>query len=149
MSAMTMATLTNSGSVLCYDDFDVYSMGCYGGLWRSLAQFQFFLMKEGYLAAKVIPGAFDSWDFFDFVAEQVITSMNAWPQKHSVLVLDNCRIHHNEALLDLLQANLKAYMRRHGAEMLAANDPVGAILEATACITAGKAQNWFHHAGYH
>jgi hypothetical protein len=26
------------------------------------------MSKEGYLAVKVIPGAFDSFDFFDFVA---------------------------------------------------------------------------------
>lgn len=30
------------------------------------------ISKEGYLAVKVLPGAFDSWDFFDFVAEQVV-----------------------------------------------------------------------------
>jgi len=28
--------------------------------------------------------------------------MNPFPQEQSVLVLDNCRIHHNEALLDLV-----------------------------------------------
>jgi hypothetical protein len=79
------------------------------------------MSKDGYLAVKVIPGAFDSFDFFDFVAEQVVCissllgnqthidlqlpQMNEWPQKHSVLVLDNCRIHHNDALLELLSAN--------------------------------------------
>ncbi|KAJ7191724.1 hypothetical protein GGX14DRAFT_328056, partial [Mycena pura] len=60
------------------------------------------MSKEGYQAVKVLPGAFDSWDFFEFVAEQVVPSMNAWPQKNSVLVLDNCRIHHNDALLDVV-----------------------------------------------
>lgn len=30
------------------------------------------MSKEGYLAVKVVPGAFDSFDFFDFVAEQVV-----------------------------------------------------------------------------
>ncbi|KAJ7037750.1 hypothetical protein C8F04DRAFT_952290 [Mycena alexandri] len=63
------------------------------------------MSKDGYLAVKVVPGAFDSFDFFDFVAEQVLPQMNEWPQKHSVLVLDNCRIHHNDALLELLSAN--------------------------------------------
>ncbi|KAF7361312.1 Tc1-mariner class transposase [Mycena sanguinolenta] len=129
------------------------------------------MSKEGYLAVKVLPGAFDSFDFFDFVAEQVLPVMNPWPAKHSVLVLDNCRIHHNDALLELLSANgslllflppyspdlnpieesfstLKAYMRRHGSEMLAAEDPVLAILEACACILPEMARNWFIHAGY-
>jgi hypothetical protein len=30
------------------------------------------MSKEGYLAVKVLPGAFDSFDFFDFIAEQVV-----------------------------------------------------------------------------
>lgn len=79
------------------------------------------MSKEGYLAVKVLPGAFDSFDFFDFVAEHLVCTilpieiglififqlpqMNAWPQNHSVLILDNCHIHHNEALLELLSAN--------------------------------------------
>jgi transposase len=32
------------------------------------------LSKNGYIAAKVVPGSFDSFDFFDFVAEQVVSS---------------------------------------------------------------------------
>jgi transposase len=30
--------------------------------------------------------------------------MNPYPEMRSTLVLDNCRIHHNEALLQLVQA---------------------------------------------
>jgi hypothetical protein len=30
--------------------------------------------------------------------------MNAYPAEHSILVLDNCRIHHNEALVDLVHS---------------------------------------------
>jgi len=30
--------------------------------------------------------------------------MNPFPDERSVLVLDNCRIHHNEALTDLVRA---------------------------------------------
>jgi hypothetical protein len=30
--------------------------------------------------------------------------MNAYPGHHSILVLDNCRIHHNLALVDLVNA---------------------------------------------
>ncbi len=57
-------------------------------------------------------------EFFDFVAEDVVskfcistcnvltytkvTQMNPFPQPRSILILDNCRIHHNEALIDLV-----------------------------------------------
>ncbi|KAF7337054.1 Tc1-mariner class transposase [Mycena venus] len=127
------------------------------------------MSKEGYLAVKVLPGAFDSWDFLEFVSEQVVPLMNAWPQKHSVLVIDNCRIHHNDVLLEIIAANkslllylppyspnlnpikesfIKAHMCCHNAEILATADPIVAILEACGCITAEMAHNWFLHAGY-
>ncbi|KAF7344640.1 Tc1-mariner class transposase [Mycena venus] len=137
---------------------DTYAFNCDVGYSVGAA-----MSKEGYLAVKVLPGAFDSWDFLEFVSEQVVPLMNAWPQKHSVLVIDNCRIHHNDALLEIIAANkslllylplyspdlnpieesfstLKAHMRRHNAEILAA---------ACGCITAEMAHNWFLHAGYH
>ncbi|PBL03954.1 hypothetical protein ARMGADRAFT_1041649 [Armillaria gallica] len=60
------------------------------------------LALDGYIAHRVIPGSFDSMEFFDFVAEDVVTQMNPFPQPRSILILDNCRIHHNEALIDLV-----------------------------------------------
>ncbi len=76
------------------------------------------LALDGYIAHRVIPGSFDSMEFFDFVAEDVVskfcistcnvltytkvTQMNPFPQPRSILILDNCHIHHNEALIDLV-----------------------------------------------
>jgi len=31
------------------------------------------ISRQGYIAAKVVPGSFDSFDFFEFVAEQVVS----------------------------------------------------------------------------
>jgi hypothetical protein len=39
-------------------------------------------------------------------------------------------------------------MRRHGAEMRAAEDPVLSLMEACGCITAEMAQQWFIRAAY-
>ena len=33
-----------------------------------------------------------------------LPQMNPYPEPRSVLVLDNCRIHHNEALVDMVRA---------------------------------------------
>jgi hypothetical protein len=44
-----------------------YAFGCDVGYSVGAA-----MSKEGYLAVKVLPGAFDSWDFFEFVSEQVV-----------------------------------------------------------------------------
>lgn len=45
-------------------------------------------------------------------------------------------------------SSVKAYMRRHVAEIRAAEDPVVILLEACSCITTEMAQHWFAHAGY-
>jgi len=77
------------------------------------------LTVDGYIAAHAVPGSFDSIDFLEFVQEQVVwllftyspfadypqlPQMNPYPDACSVLVLDNCRIHHNEALVELVRA---------------------------------------------
>ncbi|KAK0455365.1 uncharacterized protein EV420DRAFT_1272671 [Desarmillaria tabescens] len=60
------------------------------------------LALDGYIAHRVIPGSFDFMKFFDFVTEDVVTQMKSFPQPRSILILNNCRIHHNEALIDLV-----------------------------------------------
>lgn len=42
----------------------------------------------------------------------------------------------------------KAYLRRNGAVIRAAEDPVLVLLEACGIITAEMAQGWYRHAGY-
>lgn len=78
------------------------------------------MSKEGYLAAHIVPGSVDSFGFFDFIVEDVVScsacssllicrtiysqvpKMNPFPDKHSVLIMDNCRIHHTDMLQDVL-----------------------------------------------
>ncbi|KAJ8584982.1 hypothetical protein M405DRAFT_746054, partial [Rhizopogon salebrosus TDB-379] len=62
------------------------------------------ITTEGYMAAHVVEGSFDSETFYDFIATKVLPSMNPFPAERSVLVLDNCRIHHNEDLYELVRA---------------------------------------------
>ena len=51
--------------------------------------------------------------------------------------------------LDVSQRHtVKAYIRRHGIDIQAADDPIAALLEACGCITAEMAEGWFAHAGY-
>jgi len=33
-----------------------------------------------------------------------LPQMNPWPDNQSVLIVDNCRIHHNDALVDLVHS---------------------------------------------
>jgi hypothetical protein len=76
---------------------------------------------KGYIATRVVEGSLDSEAFFDFITDQVVCivhiflllqlislfqvpKMNPFPDEHSVLVMDNCRIHHNDALLESLNS---------------------------------------------
>ncbi|KAK0444658.1 uncharacterized protein EV420DRAFT_1252373, partial [Desarmillaria tabescens] len=63
---------------------------------------------DGYIATRVQPGSFDSFGFFDFIIEDVLPLMNPYPEKQSVLVMDNCRIHHTDTLIDVLNASRKS-----------------------------------------
>ncbi|KIJ08666.1 hypothetical protein PAXINDRAFT_51482, partial [Paxillus involutus ATCC 200175] len=58
---------------------------------------------EGYVAAHVVEGSFDSETFYDFIATKVLPYMNPFPAEQSVLILDNCHIHHNDELVDLVR----------------------------------------------
>ncbi|KAJ7310928.1 hypothetical protein DFH08DRAFT_718376, partial [Mycena albidolilacea] len=46
---------------------------------------------DGYIAQRVVEGSLDSFDFFDLIGEDVVNDL-------SVLVMDNCRIHHTDTL---------------------------------------------------
>ncbi|KAJ3897475.1 hypothetical protein F5879DRAFT_982930, partial [Lentinula edodes] len=50
---------------------------------------------EGYIAMRVVEGSLDSFEFFDFIIDEVLPQMKPFPDQHSVLVMDNCRIHHS------------------------------------------------------
>src|ERR1700691_3039953 len=48
-----------------------------------------------------------------------LPQMNAFPQEQSVLVIDNCCIHHNEALQDLVNGAGKPIMVANSSELTA------------------------------
>ncbi|KAJ7034798.1 hypothetical protein C8F04DRAFT_1210512 [Mycena alexandri] len=103
---------------------------------------------DGYIAQRVFEGSLDSFDFFDFITEDVVPQMGVFPDDRSVLVMDNCRIHHTDTLREVLNAQGKAYLRANVHSIRAAVDPILVLLDSTGCITPEKARAWFHHAGY-
>ncbi|KZV59854.1 hypothetical protein PENSPDRAFT_567162, partial [Peniophora sp. CONT] len=58
--------------------------------------------KTGYIAARAIEGALDGKAFYDFIVDEVLPQMNAFPAERSVLILDNCNIHHSEMLREVV-----------------------------------------------
>ncbi|KIO09140.1 hypothetical protein M404DRAFT_52192, partial [Pisolithus tinctorius Marx 270] len=65
------------------------------GDWYSLVAA---MMVDGYIAAEVMEGSYDHDLFCDFITQQLLPAMNPFPAERSVIVLDNCCIHHNEDL---------------------------------------------------
>jgi len=103
--------------------------------------------------------------------------MNPYPGPRSVLIMDNCQIHHVEEVEDLCQAHgvrlvylppyspdlnpieecfsfIKAYIRRNGRFFRAAAEsdekaaPYIFLYEALDQVTALHASGWFHHSSY-
>ena len=51
------------------------------------------LSLEGVIFGDIVKGSYDGEKFVQFVHE-LTNVMNPYPGKHSVLVMDNCQIHH-------------------------------------------------------
>ncbi|EJD36393.1 hypothetical protein AURDEDRAFT_27773, partial [Auricularia subglabra TFB-10046 SS5] len=51
----------------------------------------------GILWTSIVPGSFCGTTFLDFI-DMLLEHMNPWPAPRSVLVMDNCRIHHVEGV---------------------------------------------------
>ena len=103
--------------------------------------------------------------------------MNPYPGPSSILIVDNCRIHHVEEIQQLCDERgvrlrylppyspdfnpieecfsfMKAWIRRHGArfrEAFASDEsalPYMFLYGALDHVTAEHAEGWFSHSGY-
>lgn len=65
------------------------------------------LSLDGILHVKVVDGSFNSETFLEFIKE-VVSKMNPYDpvqhNKNSVLILDNCRIHKDPAIIELVES---------------------------------------------
>ncbi|CDO78009.1 hypothetical protein BN946_scf184664.g6 [Trametes cinnabarina] len=134
------------------------------------------LSLDGIIALDVFETSLTAEKFTLFI-EMVLDCMNPFPQRNSVLVMDNASIHHAEGLRELVEArgmrleylptyspdlnpieeafsSIKAWIRSNRdyalSEMLGdeAADPYILIYDAVFTVTAEKARGWFMHSGY-
>ena len=54
------------------------------------------LSVDGYVCSKTIQEGFDRTQFVDFVRHNLLPVMQPYPADRSVVVMDNCAIHHGE-----------------------------------------------------
>jgi len=127
----------------------------------------------GIIELKLIKGTADSDLFFDFVRGDLLPQLQPFDgtNPHTVVILDNCSIHHVESLHEFFEASgvfllflppyspdlmpigeafssMKSFLKRHDDCMQATDDPLPIIRAAIQSITPEQCQAWLTHAGY-
>ena len=60
------------------------------------------MCTEGVVEYELTDSTVDTEKFFDFVRGQLLPNMQPFPGNQSVLVMDNCSVHHVQELKDLV-----------------------------------------------
>ncbi|KII84378.1 hypothetical protein PLICRDRAFT_117848, partial [Plicaturopsis crispa FD-325 SS-3] len=112
------------------------------------------LSLDGILHLDVQPRSYTSVLYNDFVSG-LLDTMNPFPQRNSVVVMDNASIHKSQALQDLAFSAIKAWIRSNRdyvrGELTgeAACDPYTMLWNAVfSTVTPEKAEGWFRDSGY-
>ena len=126
---------------------------------------------EGIVALELVNGTVNGDVLYDFLRGSLIPNMQGFPNQRSVLIMDNCSIHHTEEVTGLLQnagivvihlppyspdlmpleeafSFVKAYLRRHDELLQVVTDPRDIIKEAFHSIPQENLYAWIQHAGY-
>ncbi|KDQ61859.1 hypothetical protein JAAARDRAFT_123582 [Jaapia argillacea MUCL 33604] len=110
------------------------------------------LSLNGILFAEVLDRSFTGATFLNFI-DGVLNQMNPWPQKNSVLVMDNASIHHLNPIEEAF-SSIKAWIRanRDYVQNELSNHPTAnpycMLYEAIYTVTAEKTRGWFKHSHY-
>ena len=123
---------------------------------------------EGLVTFEMITGTTNGETFFDFIRGSVIPRMQPFPAPSSVLVLDDCSIHHIQEVKDILvQAGilllylppyspdlnpaeeLFSFVKYYHDEILQySNDSKDIIKSAFESVTTEQCNKWITHSGY-
>ncbi|KIJ49172.1 hypothetical protein M422DRAFT_112281, partial [Sphaerobolus stellatus SS14] len=63
---------------------------------------------DGTLHVKIIEGSFNSQSF-DFFISHLLDHMNPWLEWNSVIVMDNCSVHKDQAVLNMIVEHAMRY----------------------------------------
>jgi len=134
------------------------------------------LSIDGIIYSTIRQGSFDGPGFVDFIC-RLLPFMNPYPGPRSILVIDNCRIHHVDEVQELCDEHgvalrylpayspdmnpieesfsfVKAWIRRNGDQFREAFESGETALlyiilyEALDRVTANDSHKWFEHSGY-
>ena len=131
------------------------------------------LTSSGIIASKITQTTMNGDTFFDFVRSSLLPMMQQFDgsSPHSILVMDNCSIHHVAEVKELFQgagivllflppyspdlnpveeafSYVKNYLRKHDELLQAISDPTDIIQAALDSITPENCNAWINHSGY-
>ena len=129
------------------------------------------MSSDGVEAYELSVGSTNFSTFFDFVRGSLVLTMQPFPAKHSIIVMDNCSIHHVQEIKDFIESlgivilflppyspdynpieelfsYLKYYLKEHEDLIQVLPTPVPVIEEALESVTSTKCNHWISDSGY-
>lgn len=134
------------------------------------------LSLDGIIALDIVEGSYNTRLFAHFI-DGLLDQMSPFPLPNSVIVMDNCRIHKDPVILDMITSRgmryeflppyspdynpielafsaIKSYISRHGGimrEAMLEKDDTSVyclLCEAVYSVTESNAEGWFKYSGY-
>ncbi|KIJ56284.1 hypothetical protein M422DRAFT_151039, partial [Sphaerobolus stellatus SS14] len=125
------------------------------------------LSMDSIMYLHIIRGSFDGNPFLEYL-EGLLQVMNPYPEPKSVLVMDNCAIHHIEGIkliylppylpdfnpIEECFSYMKSVLWQHGETfhmVLSTKYPIaisGFLSDTLATVTSMHTQDWFKHSNY-
>ena len=129
------------------------------------------MSSEGVMSYEMITGTTNGETFFDFICGNLIPCMQPFPAPTSILVMDNCSIHHIQEVKDVLdQAGImllylppyspdlnsaeemfsyvKYYLKDHDEILQYTSDSKDILKSAFESVTLEQCNKWIAHSGY-
>ena len=126
------------------------------------------MCNEGVVANELTTGTVDTGKFFDVVRGELIPNMQPFPGSRSILVMDNCSVHHAREMKDLVSnagilllflpldynpieelfSYVKYYLKEHDEVAQALGDIKPFLRSAFDNVTHTQCNGWITHSGY-
>lgn len=131
------------------------------------------ICSEGLISHEIVTGTTNGEKFYDFIRGSLVPNMQPFPAPRSIIILDNCSIHHIQPVKDLLQSVgilliylppyspdynpceemfsfVKYYLKDHDEILQSTTATINrTILQAAFnAVTKSLCINWIKHAGY-
>ena len=131
------------------------------------------MSTSGVVAYDLVQGSVNGEKFLEFIQGKLVPEMLPYDGENprSILVMDNCAIHHVQPVLETLQqmgiltlflppyspdmnpieemfSYIKYYLRDHDHVLQAMDDPLPLLQSSFDSVTQDKCIGWIKHAGY-